>query len=260
MIRSLIVFGAAFFAGVAHAETILNYDFNGDLTDSSGNGQHATTVLGTVTYTAGIDGQAAVFNGSTVIAMPNDTIRNNPDFTLSLRFKTTASNMPIVGYQNAPFAQPNTAANYIPIVGILPSGELKVTLWAGSSAFSVQSAAAVNDDVWHRVDVVADTTNGSLEAFLDGSSIGQQASSVDHIDMSFNYLGGSRSQNYFAVDTYTGALDLLSLSNDAQVPPPPPPVPQVQATPVPTMPGLGLLGLGLMMGLVGRARIKRRGA
>ena len=235
------------FANLVSAATLLNYEFNGDLTDSSGNNNDGVVVAGAVTYDSGVDGQAAVFNGATVVAMPNDIIRGNPDFTLSFRFKTGASNVPIVGYQNQAFTQPNSASEYIPIVGINGNGTLRVTLWDGSSAFSVASTSVVNDNAWHRVDVVADTTNGTLEAFLDGSSIGQAASVVNHLSMQFNYLGGVRSTSYFATDFYTGALDLLTLSDDAQIPPPPVVAP---AQPVPALPLGGLLGLMTMLSWV----------
>ena len=183
--------------------------------------------------------------------MPDNIIRGNPDFTLSFRLKTTSADMSVLGYQNT--AYPTVPAQYIPIVGVTPSGHLRVTLWDGSTAFSVTSTSKINDDTWHRVDVVADTTNGTLEAFLDGASIGSANSTVNHLSMSFNYLGHARSQNYFNNDFYTGALDLLTLYDDAQ----PPPAPTASATPVPALP-LGVMWvLGGLAGLLGMLQLRK---
>ena len=253
MLKNFLLTAGLFLSvSAVNAATLIRYEFNGDLTDSSGNSADATVVAGSVSYVAGVDGQAASFDGRTAVAMPNDSIRGNPDFTLSFRFKTTSTDMVILGYQNTQY--PNLPGNYIPIVGVTPAGELRVTLWEGSSAFAVTSSAAVNDDAWHRVDVVADTTNGTLEAFLDGTSIGSANSTVNHLDMQFNHLGYTRPDGYFSDGFYTGALDLLTLSDDAQ----PPTSPAASAaTPVPALPLSALWILGGLAGLLGVRQLRK---
>ena len=125
MLKNFLLTAGLFLSvSAVNAATLIRYEFNGDLTDSSGNSADATVVAGSVSYVAGVDGQAASFDGSTAVAMPNNSIRGNPDFTLSFRFKTTSTDMVILGYQNTQY--PNLPGNYIPIVGVTPAGELRV--------------------------------------------------------------------------------------------------------------------------------------
>jgi len=205
----------------AKAGVIINYQFDGSLADSTGNSPDATVVTGAVSYATGVTGQAAVFDGSTLLAMPDNTIKENPNFTMSLRFKTASNDMPIVGYGNQPYPFPSSIGNFIPIVGITTDGLLEARLWDGASAFTVTSTGRVDNDLWHRVDVVANTTAGTLEAFLDGVSIGSQSSTVNHLDMSKNFIGGSRSDGYYPSNLYTGALDSFIFSSTATNPPAP---------------------------------------
>lgn len=248
--KYLLIAASILLASTVNAATLLQYNFDGDLTDSSGNGNDGTLALGAVTYTTGVDGQAAVFDGATAVQMPNDTFRGNQNFTLSLRFKTTSSDMAMLGYQNQ--VLDNSNGEYIPIVGISSDGKLRATLWNGTGAFSVYSPNAVHDDAWHRVDIVVNTTTGTLEAFIDGTSIGSQSATVDHLSMSYNYLGYTNSQSYFASNYYTGALDLLTLSDEAINPP----APSVQ--PVPALPLAGLIVLSMLLGITAMKAQRRR--
>ena len=55
----------------ATADLVAHYKFDGDATDSSGNGHHGTEV-GTPTYVSGVFGQAIEFDGSSYVDCGTD--------------------------------------------------------------------------------------------------------------------------------------------------------------------------------------------
>ncbi|MGA1581468.1 MAG: fibronectin type III domain-containing protein [Luminiphilus sp.] len=195
---------------------VAKYDFEQNLLDSSGNANHANLKAGTVTYGVRSGGRSAVFNGSTVVSMPNDLIRSQGDFTITFYFKTTSSNMVMFGYENRDHPGPPT--NFIPIAGITADGKFRADLWTGS-VLTVRSADAVNDGAWHKARIYADQTNSQLKIYIDGQLAGSTTGSIVHLDMAYNFLGYSHGLTRYGSSYYTGELDEWVLEGSAQAPP-----------------------------------------
>lgn len=63
---------------------VMHLKFDGDLTDASGNGNHAECTYGKITYEDGIFGQSAAFNGKSYIEIPDNDSLDIKNFTISL--------------------------------------------------------------------------------------------------------------------------------------------------------------------------------
>ncbi len=170
----------------ASSALLANYTFDGqNANDSSSKANHG--VASNVTYVSdGSGGYAASLNGTnSVIALPNNLVKNNPTFTLMIRFKATPSQYGLLfGYQNS--AAGGAPTNYVPVLGVRSDGRLRGELWVGS-ALQVLSAGAVNDGQWHTAYFSA--TPGSITLYLDGVNIGTNSGTVQHLDMAFNQIG-----------------------------------------------------------------------
>jgi uncharacterized repeat protein (TIGR01451 family) len=217
---SLISLSAGLFLGsAAEASPLLQYDFEGNVQDSSGNANHGT-VQGTVGYAAGYTGQALSLSGSGWVVMPNNILRGNPNFTVSLRFKTTAYGG-ILGYQNEVAENP-MPWEYVPILAIVPpddipgdAGKLRGELWTTAGGLEVLSSSAVNDGGWHQVVLSASAT--SIVVYLDGAFLGQQTGNVDHLSMQYNQIGTAKIRLPVSGDEYrrfTGLIDDLVITTD----------------------------------------------
>lgn len=88
----VFIFGISLFSGMilkpekAHAaqDLVLHLKFDSDLTDSSGSGNNAQCANGNITYTDGIFGKAAVFNGKSYLEIPDSDSLDLKTFTISL--------------------------------------------------------------------------------------------------------------------------------------------------------------------------------
>ncbi len=198
---------------------VAQYDFENNVLDETDN-DYDGTEINTVTYETGAQGQAICFeDGPGYVKLPDNLIRNLPQFTISLRFKTTG-NGAILGYQNAE-ALNNSLTNYIPIIMIDNDGKLKGTLWTGTGNGSIQaiSANTVNDGNWHQVDLVG--ASNSVSIYLDGNlEANQSGAPVDHIDMSYNQLGLSYTNGYntttpTAWEYFDGCIDDMVIIDKA---------------------------------------------
>jgi hypothetical protein len=68
----------------AEENLVLHLKFDGDLSDASGNGNNAECTYGKITYTDGIYGQAAVFNGKSYVEIVDNASLDLNNFTISL--------------------------------------------------------------------------------------------------------------------------------------------------------------------------------
>lgn len=72
---------------------VVHLKFDGDLTDSSGNGNNAKCEYGNITYEEGIHGQSAVFNGKSYVEIPDSDTLDVKNMTISLwAYKNTPMN------------------------------------------------------------------------------------------------------------------------------------------------------------------------
>ena len=195
---------------------VAQYDFENDVLDETDN-NHDGTEVNTVAYETGAQGQAICFdNGPGYVSLPDNLIRNLPQFTISLRFKTTGTGA-ILGYQNT--ATLANASNWIPILMLTDDGRLKGTLWTSTNT-SIQAVSTdpVNDGNWHQVDFTA--SSNTVTIYLDGTiEATTTGASVNHLDMSFNQLGLAKTNGYNNGVTdweyFTGCIDDMVIIDKA---------------------------------------------
>ncbi len=196
---------------------VAQYDFEGDVLDETDNNYDGTEV-NVVTYETGAQGQAVCFdNGPGFVKLPDNLIRNLSEFTISLRFRTTAKGA-ILGYQNTEIPA-NSPNHYIPIIMIDNDGKLKGTLWTSAdNSIQTISSDAVNDGNWHQVDFTA--SSNTITIYLDGNvEASSTGASVAHLDMSYNQLGLSYTNNYNTTPTtfeyFEGCIDDMVIIDKA---------------------------------------------
>ncbi|MBF0378374.1 MAG: fibronectin type III domain-containing protein [Desulfamplus sp.] len=199
------------------ANYLLQYNFENDLSDSSGNGKIGTG-SGTISYAAGYTGQALNLTGAGWVVLPNSLLQNNSTFTISMRFKGGVGGL--LGYQSNS-AENSPSDTFVPILSIPPDtasatterGKLRAELYPIGSLVSPN---IVNDNNWHKV--VMSITPQSFSVYLDDVFIGQQIGTVNHLSMSYNQLGTAKMRSPTgSVDVYykyTGLIDDFIISTE----------------------------------------------
>ncbi|MCG7895445.1 MAG: LamG domain-containing protein [Candidatus Thiodiazotropha taylori] len=216
---------------------IAHYSFDNNADDISGNGNHGT-VHNNVTFSTGVSGNAAVFDGANgYIQLPNsDTLFNSnspSEITLSfwLQFNDQGSTVSIINeYDSSGYD------GYYPFV---ISRSQNNTLTAGtrySSGGHVGSEITLdNGNVfaageWHHIGYVFSQSSGSIKGYVDGALVDQATISetADYTDNDPIYIGVTRWQGVLQtflngkvdeLKIYNYALqdsDILSLANDRQ--------------------------------------------
>ncbi|MCF7763413.1 MAG: hypothetical protein K9N62_07040, partial [Verrucomicrobia bacterium] len=166
---------------------LVDYKFENNLNDDSGSGNHGTAG-GTISYGTGHTGQGLSLNGTGWVVFPNNILKNNSKFTVSMKFKTTSSaGVGLLGYQNT--VVNGTPGNFVPILAVTKDGRLRAELWVGSQ-MEVLSTTKVNDGNWH--EVVMSATESSIVVYLDDVYVGTKTGTVQHLDMQWNQVGTLR--------------------------------------------------------------------
>jgi len=151
------------------------FKFNDDALDSSGNGYNGTAVAGTVTYSDGRFGKAAVFNGSTSsIPLSSSPFTNTQDVSVSLWVKDVVA--PSSGYSTI-FIGDGNDYFYITVV---PSGEIRTYIDNYQDSVyprTTYQLDTINSNItngnWHHIVVVSKlgsaASGGGYEIYVDGT-------------------------------------------------------------------------------------------
>ena len=197
---------------------LLHYNFDQqNASDNTSNSNDGT--LYNMTFVSEGSGYAASFDGSSSeIRMPDSLIKDQTDFTIMFRFKTSGSGI-LLGYQTALAA--SSPSNYVHILSIAPdSGKIRGDLFSNDGHFIVDSTDNVSDNQWHTVYFSAKAS--SIALYLDGTQLTTATNTVAHLDMTKNQLGVGRyggsnwdgfvnSQVYY----YNGLIDDFKFYNGA---------------------------------------------
>ncbi|GAB3729789.1 polymorphic toxin-type HINT domain-containing protein [Amycolatopsis oliviviridis] len=129
---------------------------------------------------------AASFNGtSSVITLPDGTVKKNRDLAIELWFKTTQGG-PLFGYQKARIDE--TPQGAVPVLYVGTDGKLRGQFWNGAAG-PITTSAPVNDDQWHHVVLSGSLATQTL--YLDGQKVGTAAGEIQHDDITFNQIGAA---------------------------------------------------------------------
>lgn len=150
------------------------------------NGTYRDVTLGQPGPLATAEDTAASFNGtSSVITLPDGTVRKNRDLSIEMWFKTTQGG-PLFGYQRAPIDKTPTGA--VPVLYVGTDGKLRGQFWNGGVG-PIATAAPVNDDTWHHVVLSGSLATQTL--YLDGQKVGTANGEIDHSDIVYNQIGAA---------------------------------------------------------------------
>ena len=210
------------------AATLEYLNFDDNLSDQSGAGNNPTYVGGTPTYVQGFSGNALSFDGNShYLTLPNNLIRSNQNFTISVKFKMPVGSTGgvIFGYQNNSTVA--SSSNYIPLIAINNSGYLRVELWTQvngvGAGLNRTFSTDLRDGQWHSVVVTADTTAGTLTAYQDGAPhpSGAATGTIAHLDMQYSQLGLGNALNRadlssLAASYFSGAIDEFTFLSTAE--------------------------------------------
>lgn len=153
--------------------------------DSSGNGNNGTLHNG-LAWVDGKYDKALSFNGvDNYVEITENLIKNNVTLSISAWFET-ASHGVIIGYQDTEY--PAVPGYYVPIIYVGADGKLRGEFWTGVNS-PITTTFNVNDGNWHYAALVGNTNTQSL--YVDGNLVGTLSGTINHLDMSKNYIGVS---------------------------------------------------------------------
>ncbi len=239
----------------ASAALVVEYTFDGDALDTSGNGEHLTLSNG-ATFGPGYDGQALVLDGIDDFAsvaignygLTTFTVEawvNVPNFSRNLHYVSL--------YQD----------NYI-VLGDYGSNNGPINTWAsGLNPVDVGPVIAdPSSDEWHHLAFSFDGTDQVV--YLDGVIVNDVPTTgtlgggfVGNLTIGARYTQATQfmlgSIDNVRIHDTAVPQDELGFFTDAATPPPPPAPPAAPyvAVPVPTLSTWGLGFLVLLMGLAG---------
>lgn len=202
------------------SSVLVDYDFENNLYDASGNGNDAIESLSwTASYAPGQTNLGLNMNGGGWVILPDNIIQNNPSFSISLDFKTSSSGT-LISYQNATSGDKMSFEN-TPLLKVYPSdstssvnsGLLAGELRTSSGSLKICSSARVDDNKWHNV--VLSITPNSVSLYLDGEMLGERIGAIDKLVMKYNQIGTSRAKtNTDQISSYSGIIDNFVISTE----------------------------------------------
>jgi MSHA biogenesis protein MshQ len=208
-----VIFGLAY--GSAFADTVAYWSFNGDLTDSSGNG-HNGAASGTIGYTG--DGKALELSSGHVVIPGSSNFQFAGSFTVETRAKFTSG---AVGGIIDCTAASGGAAWWMRANG----GKLNCEIendGSGDDYFEryVFGSTTINDDKWHQLAMVYDSAAGTHTIYVDYTQ--ETLSSHSESGTSFTSVGTGTDFNiglfHNGLYQFGGALDYIRVSNAALSP------------------------------------------
>jgi Concanavalin A-like lectin/glucanases superfamily/Bacterial TSP3 repeat len=173
--------------------------------DSSGNANHGALVNSVVWQPlSGITGGSLLFDGGTgAIELPEATLNQLGDFTVSLWFKTTAvSNQTFLSAVSSSQAPALT-------IGIEGGNAIRVATPGGSTA-TWNYPRSLADGLWHHLAVVRNATTGQAVLHLDGATFGvSQAVSTASLAVEVVALGQQHltGTSYISTEAFSGSMD-----------------------------------------------------
>jgi uncharacterized repeat protein (TIGR03806 family) len=154
---------------VGNPALVARYAFEGDATDSSGNGNNGTLTANPPFVTGHIGSQAIIFNGVNQYATVPISVRTN--FTIAFWVNTTASTTGTVWTTGLGMFSADVAgvANDFGI-SLIINGEVGFGL--GNPNTSLASTASISDGQWHHVAVTRTSSTGLMSVYIDGVQSG----------------------------------------------------------------------------------------
>ena len=147
---------------------------------------------------------AATFNAASksYVTLPSKLVSGASYQTVSMWFKTSATDEVLFSYEKAPITNGSTTARWVPTIYIGTDGKLNAQYWNGTAS-PMQSSSPVNDGEWHQVTLAADA--GSQTLYLDGAKVNTLPGTLDVAGMADNYVGTGYNGGAWPDEQYNGA-------------------------------------------------------
>ncbi|APZ92155.1 LamG domain-containing protein [Fuerstiella marisgermanici] len=207
-------------ASPLHADVIAKWDFDqGDLTDSSGNGYHLDhfNQFFSLTFGQGRNGLAPIFTNADYLYSRNaDLYASRSEFTIGgwVRSAQTqgSDSYLFMNGDDSGFNHLNggVTLHFDTLYGYVGSG--------GNHLGSSGTGITVNDDLWHHVALVLDTTlENDMRLYFDGELITQKNSSFGSTEQGNIFtIGGKALGNRTATGRgFTGMIDEVFFADHA---------------------------------------------
>lgn len=142
-----------------------HYSFDNDLSDSTGlfaagtiTGDKIDTTGGTITYSDGVTGQAAVFDGKSGIRLADGLISNN-SYSVSLWLNPSEHTQFTTSFFGA-----NSNKSWISLVP--SSWDNNTMLWSGEAWYDGTTGSRISTNEWHHIAFTVD--KGAVKVYVDG--------------------------------------------------------------------------------------------
>ncbi len=169
----ITITGSANISRIPTSNLILNYRFNGNANDESGNDNGALQNSPSSTPDRfGISNKAYNFNGSSQYVSTANSYVNPSDFTISIWFKTnTTSGGKLIGFGSS---QTGQSSSYDRHLYMNNAGQVYFGVYPGS-VVTVNSALSYNDNNWHLATATLSSVAG-MALYIDGAVVGSNSS------------------------------------------------------------------------------------
>lgn len=187
------------------------WHLSGTAQDSTTNAKNGS-ITGASTSTT-LVGRGLNFSSTNYVSVPDGMLANNSVMTVEGWFKTSQTDMVIMGWANQSY--PTSATNYVPTLYIGSDNKLRAEQWMGAST-PITTTTDVNDDQWHYAVLTVNSNTQSL--YVDGNLIGSLAGNIVLYPNTKNYIGMGYSLNWPNTTSsgwrsMNGYLDEFRISN-----------------------------------------------
>lgn len=132
------------------------YGFEGNMNDTSGNGNNGTAMAGATTVTHGWHNSSLSLTGDDgYVDLPHTLVADASQLSISLWFKTAVEGAILSGSATGP-------TNHL-LLYVSNGGQLQA-----QKVLSNMGTAIVNDNVWHHLLYTHDTLTGATRVYIDG--------------------------------------------------------------------------------------------
>lgn len=192
------------------------YNFNGNLVDTSGQGNDAA-IQGGVTYTNGRDGSAndgLLFNGTSGFLSTTNSLTSPQNYSANAWFKTSSTGGVLIAFTNSQTSA--TPTNFDRILWIDTTGHANFGVYIGSVHY-ITSTGTYNDGNWHMATSTMSTTTG-MGLYVDGVSVATDANTTSQSYTGWWRIGESNTTGGWPATMnqyFTGSIDDVKIYSTA---------------------------------------------
>lgn len=227
---------------------VVNYQFNGNTLDSSGNGYNATAVGAQLSADRfGRSSGAYLFNGSSDYIISGNSLPNSIKFTISAWIRPDALKFAGIFYDSALFTPGRDTSLHMYGDGSIEASFSKI---GDPGPPYLRTGVVLSEGSWFHVVATSEATG--LKIFLNGTEVASQNIGSDNIGYHSNIYIGAENHGFQPEFFFKGAIDDVLFYDKVLSPSEVSSLYQIQSIPEPSAFSLFAVGLG------GWALVRRR--